>query len=364
MESEAKQRRGEKTMKVKGVKFGMYLSTPTPATSAYIVDAQRAEQMGFDSLWAADHLLTVPSGGKVPEVWTMFTAIAGTTRHIRMGTCVSDSFRCHPSVFAQKLATLDCLSNGRINLGMGAGEMMNLEQFGIPWKKPVSRLIEAVEIMRKLWSGEVFSYEGEFWQLKNAFLQINPLQESIPIYFGANGPRTRELTGKMADGWIPCSMSPALYKKHLEEVKEGARKAGRSMDEIDRVLYVYTIIGKDHESALKKLEPYKSSIVLWPKILEEGGYTTEPLAIVEPDLYSKIMVNEEGEKKFKEYGEFVPMEVVEDFSIAGTVDDCIEQIAEYIKAGVTHFAFVPVGSDPMRILLRYSREIIPYFRNR
>jgi len=349
-------------MKVEGVKFGMYLSTPTPATSTYIIDAQRAEQMGFDSLWAADHMLTVPADGKVPEVWTMFTAIATTTTHIKMGSCVSDAFRRHPTVFAQKLATLDCLSNGRINLGMGAGEMMNLEQSGIRWEKPVSRLIEAVEIMRKLWSGEVFSYEGQFWQLKNAFLQIRPLQESIPIYFGANGPRMRKLTGKLADGWIPSPMSPELYKKYLGDVKEGARKAGRSIDELDRVLYVYTSIGKDHESALKQLVPYKSSIVLWPKILEDGEYVPRSLAIAEPDLYSKILVNEEGEKKFEEYCELVPTEAIDDFSIVGTVDDSIEQIEEYVKAGVTHFAFVTVGPDPMRTLLRYSREIIPYFR--
>lgn len=356
--------KGKTTMKVEGLKFGLFLSTPTPAVSAYIEDGQRAEEMGFDSLWAADHLLTVPSGGKVPELWTMFTAIAAKTSCIRMGSCVSDAFRRHPSVFAQKLATLDRISSGRINLGMGAGEMMNLEQFDIHWEKPVSRLVEAVEIMRKLWSGDVFSYEGQFWHLKNAFLQIRPLQESIPIYFGANGPCTRELTGKMADGWVPCPMSPELYKKYLEDVKEGARKARRSIDEIDRVLYVYTAIAKDHESALKQLEPYKSSIVLWPKILERGGYVKESPAIAEPDLYSRILVDEEGEKKFDEWGELVPMEAIDDFSVVGTIDDCIEQIDEYIKAGVTHFAFVTVGPDPMRTLLRYSREIIPYFKNR
>ncbi|MBK5190010.1 MAG: LLM class flavin-dependent oxidoreductase [Methanosarcinales archaeon] len=351
-------------MKVKGVKFGLYLSTPTPALNAYIVDAQRVDQMGFDSLWAADHLLTVPSGGKVPDVWTMFTAIASVTSHVRLGSFVSDAFRRHPAVFAQQLATLDCLSNGRVTLGMGAGEMMNLEQFGIRWEKPVSRFVEAVEIMRKLWSGEVFDYEGQFWQLKDAVLQIQPLQESIPIYFGANGSRTKELTGRIGDGWLPCCMSPELYKKHLKDVKEGARKAGRSIDEIDRVLYVYTAISEDHESALKQLEPYKASIVLWPKILDGAGYVAECPAIAEADFYSNILMNEEGERKFEEYGKFVPMEVVEDFSIAGTVDDCIEQIEDYIEAGVSHFAFVPVGPEPMRVLLRYSRDIIPYFKNR
>ena len=87
---------------------------------------------------------------------------------------------------------------------------MNVEQFGIPWDKPVSRMVEFTRIVRDLWTKERVSYKGKFWKLKDALLQIKP----VPIYFGANGKKTRQLTGEMADGWLPTPQSPKLYKKH------------------------------------------------------------------------------------------------------------------------------------------------------
>jgi alkanesulfonate monooxygenase SsuD/methylene tetrahydromethanopterin reductase-like flavin-dependent oxidoreductase (luciferase family) len=125
----------------------------------------------------------------ISEAWTILTAAAVSTKKVLLGTCVTDPHRYHPAVLAQRLATIDQLSDRRVMLGLGAGMAMNLERFGIRWNKSVSRLAEAVKIMRRLWAGEKFSYDGEFWKFKNVFLQIKPIQSKVPIYFAANSPR-------------------------------------------------------------------------------------------------------------------------------------------------------------------------------
>ncbi|RLI83488.1 LLM class flavin-dependent oxidoreductase, partial [Archaeoglobales archaeon] len=140
-------------------------------------------------------------------------------------------------------ATIEHLSTGGLSVGIGAGEAMNLDPFGIEWrKKPVKKMVEFIEVCRLLWnSGEArkVSYEGEFYRLDNAYLQIKP-NRKIPFYIGANGKRTRFIAGMIAEGWIPIGESPRTYAKNLEDVREGAKKAGRSIEEIDRALQIYT----------------------------------------------------------------------------------------------------------------------------
>jgi alkanesulfonate monooxygenase SsuD/methylene tetrahydromethanopterin reductase-like flavin-dependent oxidoreductase (luciferase family) len=246
-------------------------------------------------------------------------------------------------------------------LGLGAGEGMNLDPFGIRWNKPVSRLIEAVSIMRKLWSGKPFSYEGEFWKLKDAFLHIKPAQQKLPIYFGANSPRMLRLTGELADGWMPTPLSPKLYKKRLKLVEEGAKKAGRSMDEIDTGVYLYTSIADEAEDAYKQLEMMKLMIT-GPETLKEAGYEIEFPEGIDTIAYSRLLPTSEFLAKVSSYAERIPIEAVIEFSVAGTVDECIEKIEEYVEAGVRHMDLINMGPDTRRVVEIYGKEIIPRFK--
>lgn len=345
----------------KNIRFGCYLPFPTATSEKLIKVAEINEEAGFDSIWAPDHILFMPPG-IVPEAWTILTAAAMVTKKVLLGTCVTDPHRYHPAVLAQRIATVDQVSAGRVIFGLGAGEAMNLKPFGIDWAKPVSKLVESVTIMRKLWSGESFSYEGKFWRLKDAFLQINPIQSKLPIYFAANSPRTLKLTGKMADGWVPNPMNPELYKKRLKLIEDGAKKAGRDIKEIDTAIYLYTSIADKAEDAQKQLEGYKPLIVTSPQILIEAGYEVEIPEEISSLSYAELLPSGEKIVKFARFEEFIPKEAVIDFSITGTLADCIEKIDEFVKAGVRHFILMNVGPNPRRVMEIYSKEIFPHFK--
>jgi 5,10-methylenetetrahydromethanopterin reductase len=344
----------------KEIRFGAHLPIPMATPDRLVRIAKLNEEVGFDSLWIPDHILFIPPG-IVPEAWSTLAAVAMVTKKVMLGTCVTDPHRYHPAVLAQKVATVDQLSAGRTILGLGAGESMNLDPFGIRWNKPVSRLIEAVSIIRKLWSGESFSYEGEFWKLKDAFLHIKPAQQRLPIYFGANSPRTLRLTGEMADGWMPTPLSPKLYKKRLKLVEEGAEKAGRAMDEIDSGIYLYTSIADKAEDAYKQLEEVKIMIA-HPEILKESGYEIELPEKPGSMAYHRLLPTSEDLGKVSTYAERIPVEAAIEFSVAGTVDECIEKIGEYVKAGAEHMDLINLGPDPRQVMEIYGKEIIPRFK--
>ena len=345
------------------VRFGCFLPIPASPVDKLLKIAKTNEEAGFDSIWFADHLLFIPPG-IVPDAWSVLAATAVVTERAVLGTCVSDPHRYHPAVFAQKVATTDRISGGRVILGLGAGEAMNLEPFGIEWKNPVSRLVEAVTIMRRLWSGEMLTFEGRFWKLKDAFLQISPVNGTVPIYFGANSPRTLRLTGEIADGWLSVPLSPKLYQERLKFVKEGAEKAGRSLGNIDTGIYLYTSATEKAEDAYKQINNMKSQVLPSPQILKDADYHIELPKELESLSYFKALADTEWIERFLQYGELIPLEAAIEFSIAGTPEDCIKKIEEYIEAGVKHFLLLNVGPDPRQVLNFYSKEIIPYFKRR
>jgi len=347
-------------MSRKSVRFGTLLPVPTTPVEKLVNIARVNEEAGFNSIWAPDHLLFVPTG-IVPEGWTILTAASMVTKRALLGTCVTDPHRQHPAVLAQRLATLDQLSGGRVILGLGAGEAMNLKPFGIEWNKPVSKLVELVTIMRKLWAGETVNCESEFWKLKDAFLQINPVRPKVPIYFGANRPRMLALTGKMADGWLPTPLSPELYKKRLKLIEDAAKMAGRSTDEIDNGLYIYTSITDRAEDAYKQLDSMKYMIVPSPELLKEAGYAVELPEELSSLSYTDMLPTGEWMEKFSRYGELIPTKAVVDFSIAGTTQQCIDKIEEFVKAGVKHLILINLGPNPRQVMEIYSKEIIPRF---
>jgi len=344
-------------MSIKSVRFGVVLPWLTSVDEILQI-ARASEEAEFDSLWTGDHLLHFP-GRIVHEAWTLLTAAGMVTKRVLLGTCVTDPHRYHPAVLAQRLATIDQFSSGRVILGLGAGDAINLEPFGINWNKPVSKLVEAVKIMRRLWAGETFSYEGEFGKFRDAFLQIRPFQPKVPIYFAAMRPRMLRLTGEMADGWLPLALTPEMYKKRLKIIGAAAKKVERAPDDIDAGLLVLISIADKADDAYKALDRVKPILV--PEILKEAGYDIEFPKEFSSYSYINWMPTEQYVEYLAKYGKFIPTEAAIDFCIAGTTQDCIDKIYKFVKAGVKHFILLDVGADPHKLRELHRKEIKPRF---
>ena len=218
-------------------------------------------------------------------------------------------------------------------------------------------------IIRRLWSGDVLDYEGSFFRLKEAFLQIRPVQSRVPIYFGANGPRTLRLTGELADGWLSIPLSPRLYRERLKLVKEGVKKSDRSLEDIDTGVYLYTSVAEEAEVAYKQIETIKAQVISSPELLRKAGFNVELPEELQSISYFKALPDSEWVQKFLTFSELIPREAAIEFSIAGTIEDCIDKITEFIEAGVRHFLLLNAGPNPREVMKVYGEEIIPYFKN-
>lgn len=200
------------------------------------------EELGFDSVWDCDHFLR-PSDPSGPyfEGWTLLAALATQTSRIRVGVLVgSNTFR-HPALLAHQAITIDHISEGRLELGFGAGWFVEEhERFGIPFGEPrvlVDRFEEAVEIIDALLRGETTTYDGRHYQLKEARLRPRPVQLPRPPFtLGAHRPRMLAICARYADRWNSFGTVEEIAGRN-RLLDEACEKIGRNPTEIIRSFY-------------------------------------------------------------------------------------------------------------------------------
>jgi alkanesulfonate monooxygenase SsuD/methylene tetrahydromethanopterin reductase-like flavin-dependent oxidoreductase (luciferase family) len=205
-----------------------------------IAQAQRAEELGFDLLAVWDH----PHGEHPSfETWTFMTWVAARTSRIAIASDVlSLPFRL-PALIAKMAESLDRLSAGRLILGLGAGgSAAESAGFGAPVRPPaeqVEALDEAIRVIRGVWSEPVFTYDGAYYHNEATRVEPKP-GRPIPIWLGAYGPRMLDLTGRLADGWIPSMgyLPPREARSAIDKVRAAAGRAGRDPDALD---YAYNV---------------------------------------------------------------------------------------------------------------------------
>ena len=347
------------------LRFGLYVASSHKSPFEVAEQAQKAEEAGFDSFWFTDHLIDDNIHLEHGETWTSLTLAATRTNSIKLGSGVTDPFRRHPSVTAQTVATLDQISSGRAILGMGAGEAMNLEPFGVHFDDPVRRLEESIIVIRRLWQGSAqipVSFRGNILSLTNAFLQITPIQKpSPPIYVGALSRKTREIAGKYGDGWLPWINSPTSYQERLKDVEKGAKEAGKSLNDIDTVATVDVAVSSDREKARKSaLSSSKTALVLERSLLREMNYRlTLPASIsIQRGIFTKDTMALLDRAIIQ-----VPDRAAEQICAFGTADDCITKLEQYVKAGAKHILISNQGPDERATLDAIANEVIPYLRS-
>jgi alkanesulfonate monooxygenase SsuD/methylene tetrahydromethanopterin reductase-like flavin-dependent oxidoreductase (luciferase family) len=229
------------------VKLGVFVvpdATDHESTVELILAADRS---GLDFVAVQDH----PYQWRFFDTWTLLSYVAGRTDRVRFVPDVLNLPLRLPSVVAKSAASLDVLSGGRVELGLGAGGFWDaIEAMGGPRRTPkesVDALEEAVAILRGFWSGErSVTVEGEHYRVKGAHPGPPPAH-SIGIWLGAYGPRMLRLTGRLADGWLPSMgghyLSPEDMPARQAAIDEAARAAGREPDQIERAVNVMELDG-------------------------------------------------------------------------------------------------------------------------
>lgn len=210
-----------------------------------------AEAAGFDLLATSDHFQPWQANeGHAGEAWVTMGALGARTKNVWIGPTVTcPTFRYNPAVVAEAFASLNLLYPGRIFLGIGSGEALNEEAAtGIwpKWQERSERLIEATELIRRLWTGEPVNHKGKYYNV-NARLYDPPVKP-IPLLMAANGPKAMRRAGQYAEGLVT---DPKTWKQHKNEFLEGAKAAGKDPASLPVLVEQYVIVGdkKDAEYA-------------------------------------------------------------------------------------------------------------------
>jgi F420-dependent oxidoreductase-like protein len=289
---------------------------------------QRAEALGFDSVW-------------VPEAWgtdaiSILGALAVRTERIRLGTGIVNVFSRTPALLGQTAATLDLISNGRFILGLGtSGHQVVSGWHGMPFDRPLQRMRETVEIVRQVLRRERVRHDGEVFKLDQGLkLLVHPPRDRVPIFLATLTPAGVQLTGEVADGWIPTLFSPDHFDLFRPQLEAGARAAGRSLDSIELAPYVQVLVDDDRGRARDAMRPWVALYVggmgsraknYYNEVVARYGFADEARDI--QDLYLTG-------KKLEAISR-VPDALVDAIAIGGPPAYVRERVAAWSASGVT-----------------------------
>ncbi|MGA5302348.1 glucose-6-phosphate dehydrogenase (coenzyme-F420) [Nucisporomicrobium flavum] len=330
------------------IRFGYKASAEQFAPRELLRYGIEAERNGFDSVFVSDHLQPWRhDGGHAPAALPWLGALATSTERVLIGTSVlTPTFRYHPAVIAQAFATLGCLAPGRVILGVGSGESLNEVPLGLTWpegKERFARLKEAVALIRQLWTEDRVTYEGMYYRTEVATIYDKP-EQPVPIYIGASGPAATRLAGRVADGFITTSgKGHELYTDTLlPAVREGAGKAGRSLDDLDLMIEVKVSFDPDLEKARNDTH-YWGALALSP---EEKTGVEDPIEMQR--RADALSVDR----------------TVTRWIVSADPEEHAAKVAEYLDMGFKHLVFHAPGPDQDRFLRVYGEEILPRLRER
>jgi probable F420-dependent oxidoreductase len=224
------------------MRFGFHLPHFGPQTDRdqIVAVARKAEALGFDSLWALDHIIMPEAHvstftANVYEPFTVLSFLAGCTEKIKLGTSVIIVPYRNPIEVAKIISTLDVLSNGRVIFGAGVGWMEEeFEMLGVPFRQRGARIDEYLQLMKELWTGESPKFQGRFYRVSQAKFEPKPVQKPHPpIWIGGATPAALRRVVAWGDGWHPVGFSPEQIQAGVDDIKRLAEDSGRDVSTIE-----------------------------------------------------------------------------------------------------------------------------------
>jgi F420-dependent oxidoreductase-like protein len=323
-----------------GVNLGYLIPGVAPADQLAVV--QEAERLGYDSVWAAEAYGS--------DTATVLAWLAAGTSRIRLGSAIFQIPARSAGMTAMTAATIDVLSGGRMLLGLGtSGPQVAEGWHGQRFAHQLQRTREYVAVLRMALARERVEFHGETLELplpdgpgKALKLMISPVQERIPIYLAAIGPKNTALAGEIADGWLPIFLSP----EHVGEVRalleEGAARSGRSLADFDMAPTVNTYISDDWPAARDRMRHLLALYVggmgsrkqnFYNQLVQRYGFEREAATV--QDLYL--------EGKREEAMAAIPDALIDTVSLCGPQDVVRERLAVYRDAGVGTLGVTPIA---------------------
>jgi probable F420-dependent oxidoreductase len=311
--------------------FGLLLPTreivmnqPVPDFGQIFDLAERAEELGFDSVWVGDSVLARPRF----EALTTLAAVAARTQRVRLGTAVLLPMLRQPVVLANQVANLDLVANGRLILGVGTGGnnstvAREFAACGVPVARRIGMFEETITLMRRLWTEPEVTFQGRYFQLQSVRLGLRPLQQSgVPLWLAGSGDNALRRVLRLGNGWLPISSSPQAFATDWERLQVLGQEMGRDAHDLHRCLYTTLNVNSDVAQAQRDLRAFIES------------------------YYS------------------IPYEVqaTRNGLCAGSAEKCIAWLKAFIDAGA-QTVVVRFGSpDQVGQLMRFAKEVLPQVR--
>ncbi len=303
---------------------------------------QYAESKGFEAVWQAESRL-------VRDAIVPMAAFAATTDKIKVASGVTNNWTRNIGLLAATFLTLDDLAPDRVICGIGAWWDPLASKVGINRRKPLTAMRETVEVLRRLLNMENVTFHGEFHYVDGIQLDVvhgNTQPRNVPIYIGATGMKMMEMTGEIADGaCLNYLVHPEYNLRAMDALERGAKKAGRSIDDIDRPQLMICSVGDDRGKALnaarKMITQYLGQ---QPHLMKASGVSQELL-----DEIHQVLTWPATEEQIENAMHLVPDDVVQMCTASGSPEEVRAKVREYVDNGATCPILYPLGDAKMMI---------------
>lgn len=306
-----------------------------------------AEEKGFEAVWQAESRL-------VRDAIVPMAAYAAVTEKISIGSGVINNWTRNIGLLASTYLTLDDLAPNRIICGIGAWWDPLAKNVGIERRKPLLAMRETIEVFRRLLNMEQVTFHGEFHQVEGIELDVvhgRREPRNVPVYIGATGPKMMELTGEIADGVVLNYCVPPEYNNQaMERLEAGAKKADRSMDDLDRPQLVVCSVDMDEDKALDtSRELLTQYLAQQPHIAKASGVSQDIV-----DEIQSILGWPATHEQILQAKHLVSDELVTRVTASGTPEQARTKVQEYIDHGSTCPILYPVGGDIKLLIDTFS----------
>lgn len=305
------------------IRFGIGLPTGFPTRDpdlGFLDFAERAEELGYDSLWAGDHVVF-----HIPrfEVFSVLAAVASRTRRAEIGSAVLLLCLRNPVHVAQISNTIDHISGGRFILGVGVGgeHPKEFHASGVSPRERGARTDEALSALRRLWSDERPSFHGRFFHFDDLPVPLRPQRlPHPPVWIGGRSPAALRRAATFGNAWFPAFVTPEGFRERSEQLDRLCADAGRSPRDVSRSLFLFVGVGDDAARARTQVE------------------------------------------RFLRLNYAMPFEPFRPYVVTGTPRECADGIARFLDAGAEHVAVRFATGEPGPQLETWTREVLPRLR--